>query len=95
MNPRLGHLQLTEEDLHLWGSVLERFRPKSACYWYEKTLQADRWDADLMFSAQRYRSYTFPVELPPVKVLSHNGWSWIVCGGALEHWKTLNLGYFA
>ena len=94
MNPRLVHLELTEEDLHIWGLVLERFWPLSM-HWYAKDLASDRRDADLMFSAQRSRSYTFPVDMPPLELLSASGRDWIASGGALEQWKTLNLDHFA
>jgi hypothetical protein len=95
MNFRLDHMQLTELDLRIWGEVLERFEPHSACYWYEQTLEADRRDASLMFAAQRCRSYTFPVALPPLRCPSQRGDFWIACGGALGQWRPLNISYFA
>ena len=48
-----------------------------------------------MFAAQRNRSYTFPVYLPPLQCINAKGDRWIPCGGALEKWKSLNITYFA
>lgn len=56
-------------------------------------MESDRRDADLMFEAQRCRSYTFPVELPPLVCIGSSGT--IDCGGALPDWHTLNITYFA
>ncbi len=54
---------------------------------------SDRRDADLMQRAQGCRSYTFPVDMPPLVLI---GWSGAIdCGGALAEWKTLNITYFA
>ena len=94
MNPRLIHLELTDDDLLVWSIVLDRFRPRCLT-WYEKTLTMDRADADLFFAAQRHRSYTFPVCLPPLKCLSSSGLEWLACGGALDRWATLNITHFA
>lgn len=49
MKPLLVPPFLTERDLQVWGLVCERFRPHSACLWYEATQAADRRDAELMF----------------------------------------------
>ncbi len=54
---------------------------------------SDRRDAALMFEAQRCRSYIFPVDLPPLRLIGLNGT--IDCGGALECYKPLNISYFA
>lgn len=45
----------TEEDLEAWGQVCVRFRPGGPCWWYERTLTADRRDAALMLRREVYR----------------------------------------
>lgn len=88
--------QPTLEDIVMWTLVVGRFAIRNGGhytnFWRDWRL-ADRRDADLMFWAQRQRSYTFPVDLAPLVMLGLSGW--IDCGGALAEWKTLNISYFA
>lgn len=96
MKPRLEVAPLTDEDFAI---VVDHGGDARRAYFLGTLLAhtrgSDRRDADLMFWCQRYRSYTFPVDLPPLT------WSWfrygtpIDCGGALAEWKTLNITYFA
>jgi hypothetical protein len=90
---------LTEEDRVIWRRML--FVIGDGDHWcgadflnsYAMARAHDRRDADLMFWAQRSRSYTFPVDLPPLMYIGLR--DPIDCGGALAEWKTLNISYFA
>jgi len=50
----------------------------------------DRSDAELMLEAQRIRSDTFPVDLPPIALILPGG-RVVDLGGALEKWPTLRI----
>lgn len=82
---------LTEEDFWIW----QRFHARG---WVDRHLghrsfASDASDAGLMFEAQRARSYTFPVDMPPLVFIGTGGD--LDCGGALAEWKTLNITHFA
>jgi hypothetical protein len=98
MKPRLEAAPLTEEDSWIWHIVSVRFDCDGPGFRFTSlwtpALNGDRRDAELMFLAQRARSYTFPVDLPPLYLLDDDG-SEVPCGGPLEEWHTLNITYFA
>jgi hypothetical protein len=93
MKPRLEPLDHTDEDSMAWADVLLRYAERHGGTLWTRSLMQDRRDADLMFEAQRLRSYTFPVDLPPLVLIGSSGH--IDCGGALEWVKALNITYFA
>jgi hypothetical protein len=95
MNPRMNSAPLTQEDQKILSDWSNRY---IGDFWWKLPIiarHADRRDADLMFECQRYRSYTFPVHLPPLCWPSSYRRELLACGGALEEWKTLNINYFA
>ena len=98
MKPRPGPALLTDEDIEAWALVLGRFAMLSQSLrgnLLSNARRADTRDGDLMFWCQRYRSYTFPVDLPPLAWSPWEPDARIDCGGALHEWKTLNITYFA
>lgn len=98
MKPRLESAPYTYEDWDIMRKASRRwvFGKHPGHGIAHIYVPADRRDADLMFFAQRIRSYTFPVALPPLWVPSLDGpQGSMLCGGALAEWRTLNLGHFA
>jgi hypothetical protein len=96
MKPRLNRAPLTEEDRNIWLWVAYRFYLRHGSKFLATTFYTGygERDAELMFQAQRARSYTFPVCLPPLELLS-SSLEVLPWGGALDEWKTLNITYCA
>ncbi len=86
----------TPEDLTIWGELALRWSARAGVDVTDSicAVQQDRRDAELMFEGQRIRSYTFPVDLPPIAWMLAGG-PVVDLGGALQEWRTLNISYFA
>lgn len=70
----------TDSDVACW-----RFPPRAvnlSAHLFLQSLQADHRDAALMFRCQQARYRTFPVDMPPLRMIAAAG-RVLECGGAI------------
>lgn len=73
---------LLPHDLIAWGGGgMRRAEPLAGLLWF-CSVHSDRRDAELMLRCQEARQRTFPVDMPPLKMIAGVG-RVLECGGAL------------